>query len=220
LSASASPTRLYLVRHGETAEGGDGRCGGRTDRPLSDAGRASAECLAATFAGLGLAAVYSSPLGRAMATAQPIAAAAGVEPVYVDGLAELDFGAFEGRTFAEIAATDLELYERWMAAPTTVRFPGGEWYADLKARAVTSVGDIVARHRGRSVLAVSHGGPIRAIVADLLEIPDRAVFRIDVALASVTLIDLWDGRPLLRALNWGIDRRSAFRTSGLRRVRR
>src|SRR2546428_425256 len=83
---------------------------------------------------LGLAAVYSSPLGRAMATAQPIAAAAGVEPIYVDGLAELDFGAFEGRTFAEIAATDPALYERWMAEPTTVQFPGGESYADLKAR--------------------------------------------------------------------------------------
>jgi probable phosphoglycerate mutase len=136
-----------------------------------------------------------------MATAQPIAAAAGVETIYMDGLSELDFGAFEGRTFAEIAATDSALYERWMAEPSTVQFPGGESYADLKARAASSIRDVIARHRGRSVLAVSHGGPIRAIVAGLLEIPDRAVFRIDVAPASVTSIDWWDGRPLLRALN-------------------
>jgi broad specificity phosphatase PhoE len=136
-----------------------------------------------------------------MATARPIAAAAGLKPIYLEGLAELDFGAFEGRTFAEIAATDLELYERWMTAPTTVRFPGGESYADLKARAVSSARDIVDWHRERSVLAVSHSGPIRAIVGDVLDIPDRAVFRIDVAHASVTLIDWWDGYPLLRGLN-------------------
>jgi broad specificity phosphatase PhoE len=202
VNAAASPTRLYLVRHAETAESGNGRCTGRTDRPLSASGRESAERLAWTFAGLGLAAVYSSPLGRATATAWPIAAAAGLESIYLEGLAEIDFGAFEGRTFAEIAAADLQLYERWMGAPTTVRFPGGESYADVKTRAVASARDIVGRHPGSSVLTVSHGGPIRAIVADVLEIPDRALFRIDIAHASVTLIDWWDGRPLLRGFNW------------------
>jgi broad specificity phosphatase PhoE len=194
------------MRHGETVVSGDGRCVGRTDRPLSAAGRESAERLASTFAGLGLAAVYSSPLGRAIATARPIAAAAGLESIQLESLAEIDFGAFEGRTFAEITASDLQLYERWMAAPATVRFPGGESYADLKARAVTAVRDIVCRHRGSSVLAVSHGGPIRAIVADVLEVPDRSLFRIDVAHASVTLIDWWDARPLLRGLNSRIPR--------------
>jgi probable phosphoglycerate mutase len=201
LRASGSPTRLYLVRHGETAGGGDDRCIGRTDRALSAAGLESAERLAPILAALGLAAVYSSPLDRAIATARPIAAAAGLKPIYLEGLAELDFGAFEGRTFAEIAATDLELYERWMAAPTTVRFPGGESYADLKARAVTSARAMVDWHRERSLLAVSHSGPIRAIVGDVLDISDRAVFRIDVALASVTVIDWWDDHPLLRGLN-------------------
>ena len=183
-------------------EGGDGRCIGRTDRPLSAAGRESAERLAPMFAGLGLAAVYSSPLDRAVATARPIAAASRLKPICLGSLAEIDFGAFEGRTFAEIATSDQELYERWMAAPTTVRFPGGESYADLKARALTEARNIVGRHRGASVLAVSHGGPIRAIIADVLEIPDRSLFRIDVAHASVTLIEWWDNRPLLRGLNW------------------
>jgi broad specificity phosphatase PhoE len=202
LSASEAPTRLYLVRHGETVESGDGRCIGRTDRPLSAAGRESAERLAPMFAGLSLAAVYSSPLDRAVATARPVAAASGLTPICLESLAEIDFGVFEGRTFAEIAASDVELYERWMAVPTTVRFPGGESYADLKTRALTAARDIVCRHRGASVLAVSHGGPIRAIVADVLEIPDRSLFRIEVAHASVTLIEWWDDRPLLRGLNW------------------
>jgi broad specificity phosphatase PhoE len=209
LSASEAPTRLYLMRHGKTVESGDGRCIGRTDRPLSAAGRESAERLAPMFAGLGLAAVYSSPLGRAAATARPVAAAAGLEPICLESLAEIDFGAFDGLTFTEIAASDLDLYERWMASPTTVRFPGGESYADLKARALTAARDIVGRHRGGSALAVTHGGPIRAIVADVLEIPDRSLFRVDVAHASVTLIDWWHGRPLLRGLNWRTPRELA-----------
>ena len=190
-------------------ESGDGRCIGRTDRPLSAAGYESAERLAPMFASLGLAALYSSPLDRAVASARPIAAASGLEPICLEGLAEIDFGAFEGRTFAEIAASDLNLYERWMAAPTTVRFPGGESYADLKARALAAARDIVGRHRGGSALAVTHGGPIRAIVAEVLEIPDHSLFRIDVAHASVTLIDWWDGRPLLRGLNWRTPRELA-----------
>ena len=192
-------------------ESGDGRCIGRTDRPLSAAGRESAERLAPTFAGLGLAAVYSSPLDRAVATARPIAAASGLKPICLESLAEIDFGAFEGRTFAEIAASDVEVYERWMVAPTTVRFPGGESYADLKARALSAAREIVGRHRGDSVLAVTHGGPIRAIVADVLEIPDRSLFRMDIAHASVTLIDWWDDRPLLRGLNWRTSRDLASR---------
>jgi probable phosphoglycerate mutase len=74
---------------------------------------------------------------------------------------------------------------------------------------VAAARDIVGRHRGGSALAVTHGGPIRAIVADVLEIPDHSLFRIDVTHASVTLIDWWDGRPLLRGLNWRTPRELA-----------
>jgi alpha-ribazole phosphatase len=201
VSEASLPTRLHLVRHAAQAAWSAGRCYGRTDVPLSAEGLASAARLASAFAGLDVAAVYSSPLRRATGTAAPIAGAVGREVVPVDGLAEIDFGELEGRTFAEIALASPELYERWMSAPATVRFPGGESYADVRRRAVAAVGDMVARHRGATLVAVAHAGPIRAILAAVLEIPDHAVFRLDVALASVSVVDWWGEQPVVRAIS-------------------
>jgi broad specificity phosphatase PhoE len=194
-------TRLYLVRHAAVAGWAAGRCCGRTDVPLSDSGRASAERLAASFAGLGVEAVYSSPLRRAVATAEPVAAAVGRQVVRLEALAELDFGTVEGLTFAEIALAHPELSERWLSAPTTVRFPGGESYADVRARAVAAVEEIVGRHRGAAAVAVGHAGPIRAVVGAVLEVPDRAAFRIDVAHASVSVVEWLGDDPVVLGIN-------------------
>ncbi len=201
MSGAGQSTRLYLVRHAAPHERAAGRCCGRLDVPLSEAGRACAARLAASFAGLGVEAVYASPLCRAVATAEPIARAAGCEVVCLDGLAEIDFGAFEGLTFPEIALAHPAFYEQWMAAPTTVRFPGGESYADLRARALTAVAGAVRRHRGKAAVAVCHAGPIRAAVGAVLELPEHALFRIDVAHASVTVVECQGDHSLLRGLN-------------------
>ena len=208
MSRAGPPTRLHLVRHAAPHERAAGRCCGRLDVPLSEAGRASAARLGSSFAGLGVEAVYTSPLSRAMATAEPIARAAGGEVVRLDGLAEMDFGAFEGLTFPEIALAHPALYEQWMAAPTTVRFPGGESYAELRARALAAVADMVRRHRGGVAVAVCHAGPIRAVVSAVLDLPEHAVFRIDVAHAKVTVVEWLDGQPVLRGLNLDLARPS------------
>jgi broad specificity phosphatase PhoE len=179
--------RLYLVRHAETGEWAVGRCCGRTDVPLSEAGRRSAARLAAELAGVEVAAVYASPLRRAVATVEAIAA--GREVTRCRGLAEIDFGAFEGRTFDELALAEPELYERWMTSPATVRFPGGECYADVRARAIAAVEAIARRHPEGAALVVAHGGPIRAILGAALDLPAAEVFRLDVPYASVRAVD-------------------------------
>jgi broad specificity phosphatase PhoE len=194
-------TRLYLVRHASTVESARGRCIGRTDVPLSAAGSDCAERLAANLAPVGLNAVYSSPLRRARATAAPIAVAAGREVVIADGLAEIDFGTLEGRTFDAIAAAEPDLYERWMKAPTEISFPGGESYADLKARAVAALDAIVTRHPGATIVVVSHGGPIRALLVHLLGLSDHAAFALAVDPGAVAEMDLSGGRSRLRSLN-------------------
>lgn len=181
--------RLYLVRHAATAAWAAGRCCGRTDVPLSAEGRRDAERLAAAFADIGVAAVYASPLRRAVATAEPIAAAAGRPVTTSAGLAEVDFGAFEGRTFDEIARAEPELYARWMSAPAAVRFPGGETFADVRARAVAAADAIARRHPAAVVVAVAHGGPVRALLGAALGLPDDEVFRLDVAHASVRVVE-------------------------------
>jgi ribonuclease H / adenosylcobalamin/alpha-ribazole phosphatase len=193
--------RLYLVRHGAPDERAAGRCCGRTDVELSAAGRREAVRLAAAFADAGVAAVYASPLRRAVATAEPIAAAAGCDVTLCAGLVEIDFGAFEGRTFDELAAAEPELYERWMAAPAAVRFPGGESYADVRARAVAAAEAIARRHLDGAAVAVAHAGPIRAILAAALRMPDDAIFRLGVPYASIAVVEWTAGGPIVGGLD-------------------
>ncbi|HEV3232358.1 MAG TPA: histidine phosphatase family protein [Candidatus Dormibacteraeota bacterium] len=201
MSIFPGPTRLYLVRHARPEVHDPPRCRGRTDVGLAPSGIEQAARLGAAFAGLGLEAVYSSPLHRATATAAPIGAAAGVEVLVRPGLAEIDFGAFEDRAFDEIAASEPEVFGRWMAAPTTVRFPGGESFGEMRERALAVLGEITRRHPGGTVALVAHGGPIRAILGRLLRIPDRSVFGIHVAHAAATLVELHGDWPVLRCLN-------------------
>jgi alpha-ribazole phosphatase len=194
-------TRVVLVRHAETPESARGRCYGRLDVPLSQRGLHRAEALAASLARLGLAAVYASPLARALDTARPIAAAHGLEPSVVDALAELDFGEVEGLRFDEIEAERPELFRAWMDDPAQVRFPGGEGLADLRGRVLPALAEIRARHERQAVGVVAHGGVIRAVLAEALDLEDGALFRLDQAEGGVSVVDWLDGVPLLRVAN-------------------
>jgi alpha-ribazole phosphatase len=192
-------TRLVLVRHCEPQEEARGLCYGRLDVGLSTAGREHAARLASALAALEWEAVYASPRLRARETAAALAAARGLEARLDEGLRELDFGELEGRSYDEIAATDPELYRAWMERPTTVCFPGGESFADLKKRALAALDRIRAEHE--AALVVTHGGVLRAGVAAWLSMPDEAIFRLDQRYGGVTIVDWQEGVPLVRLLN-------------------
>ena len=194
-------SRLILVRHAEPEEDARGRCYGSLDVGLSAAGREHAERLAAALAGLGPVAVHTSPRRRARETAEPIGAACGLEPVVDRDLREIDFGDFEGRTYEEIERSEPELFRVWMETPTLVCFPGGESYADLKARAARAIERARAAHPGGPVVVVSHGGPIRAALAAWLDLPDEAIFRLDQRYCGITLVDFLGEVPLIRLVN-------------------
>jgi broad specificity phosphatase PhoE len=193
--------RLYLVRHAAPEEWSAGRCIGRTDVPLSAAGARSAERLAAAFAGLDVAAVYASPLRRAAGTAAPIATAVGRRVTPCEGVAEIDFGACEGLSPDEVALAHPDVYARWTTEPAAVRFPGGESYADVRARAVAAVVEIVRWHAGETAVAVAHAGPIRSVLAWALGMPGDASFRLAVPHASVSHLEWTGERPVLRGLD-------------------
>ena len=193
--------KLMLIRHASPAEKVRGRCYGTLDVGLSDAGRRECDALVTALAGERLAAIVSSPATRAVATASPLAAAHGLGVEVLDGLRELDFGALEGRTYDEIAFSMPELYEQWMTAPTSVRFPGGEGYDDLRRRVQATVEACRSAYDGRLVAAVTHGGVVRALVAGVLEIPPERIFRLAVNHASVTVVEWVGGEPTVRELN-------------------
>jgi alpha-ribazole phosphatase len=192
-------SRLILVRHTEPQDDARGRCYGSLDIGLSATGREHAGELAARLARVDYDAVYSSPRLRARETAGPVATARGLELLIDDGLRELDFGTLEGRTYDEIAESEPELYRAWMETPTQVRFPGGESFADLKARAIVALDRIRAAHD--TAVVVTHGGVLRAGAAEWLSMPAEAIFRLDQRYGGVTIVDWLDGAPLVRLLN-------------------
>jgi broad specificity phosphatase PhoE len=191
--------RLYLVRHAAPAEWAVARCL-PSEVPLSRDGLEQSQQLATAFNGQPLAAVYASAMQRAIATAEPIAAAAGRTMICRDSLNEIDFGAFDGLTFDEIARRDADLYQQWMTTPAKVRFPAGECFRDMKAR-VLSVVTAIRRCHGGAVVVVSHGGPIRAILGAALAIPDHAVFRVTLDHAGVSLVDWIGEQAVVRGVN-------------------
>lgn len=199
---SGDPTRLLLVRHGETALSVEKRFSGRGDIALSDRGVAQARAVAARLASYGgVAAVVSSPLRRAVQTAGEIASVLGVEVVVDDGLAETDFGAWEGFTFAEVRARWAAEMQAWLDDPA-VAPPGGESFVSTFARVSATRARLVGAHAGERLVVVSHVTPIKALVREALEAPARALYRMHLDPASLTTVDWYaDGPAVVTGLN-------------------
>jgi broad specificity phosphatase PhoE len=194
-------TRLFLCRHGEPKASARGRVCGSLDVRLSLEGARQARLLAAVLAPTPLVAVYSSPQRRALDTARVVAAEHGVAPIQLDALREVDFGALEGLTYDEAAERYPDVYRSWMHRPARVRFPGGEGYADVRARAQAALAEILGERQDESLAVVAHGGLIRAVLAICLEMPDEASFRLDQRYGAINVVDWLEGTPLVRLVN-------------------
>jgi broad specificity phosphatase PhoE len=156
-------TTILLARHGETDWNREGRFQGHADPPLNETGRAQAAELAAELEAVGLAAVYSSPLRRALETAQAVAAEHGLDPVAVDALREVDVGSWQGLTRVEIETQFPEQFARWLDYDQG--WEDGESYEGMGRRAVAALLELAVAHEDERILAVTHGGPIRAAFA-------------------------------------------------------
>ena len=184
-----APTRLLLVRHGATAHSSQRRFSGRNDLPLDPSGQAQAAALAQRLAGWAdIAAVLSSPLLRARQTAAEIAARLSLPVAEREDLAEIDFGAWEGRTMREVAETDPDALRVWTDDPRTAP-PGGESFADLEQRVRRCRNEVLDAHRGRTVALVSHVTPIKTLVRLALDAPPSAMFRLHLDPASLSAVD-------------------------------
>ena len=151
-------TRIIAVRHGETAWNVDTRIQGHLDIPLNDRGLWQAQQLARALADEPVAAIYTSDLQRAQATAQAVANATGAPLVPEPDLRERSFGALQGRTFAEIETELPEQALRWRKRDPHFAPEGGESLTALRERIAATVHRLAARHPGELVVLVAHGG--------------------------------------------------------------
>lgn len=171
-----APTRLVLVRHGETEWSRSGRHTGRTDIPLTDRGREQAVRLGRVLRGRTFSRVVSSPLVRALDTCR--LAGFGDRVELVDDLREWDYGAYEGRTRAEIAA-EVPGWTVW-----THPIIGGESLPELGQRADRVIADLLPT--GGDVLVFAHGHILRVLSARWIEQPPVLGSRLDLATATVS----------------------------------
>jgi len=173
---------ISFVRHGETAHNSQGRLQGRADLALSERGVGQAVRLASRFGSATIANVLSSPLLRARQTAAAIAEVSGCPVEVDDRLIELDYGEWDGRPLAEIPS---ETWSAWRADPNFCP-PGGESLVAVTARVESFCRDWLASD-GR-VVAVSHVSPIKAAVGWALGVDERATWRMQLGLATITVI--------------------------------
>jgi probable phosphoglycerate mutase len=172
---------------------------------LSDQGLAQAEAVAERISALTAkehgapVAVYASPLERTSETARPIARALGLRVRSDRGLLECDFGDWTGKKLADLAKKP-----EWSTVqrnPSGFRFPGGESFPEMQARMASALSRLVARHPGRTVVAVSHADPIKAVVAQAAGTPLDLFQRLTVAPCSVSAIAYTGGGPVVLTVN-------------------
>jgi len=181
-------TTLILVRHGETEWNLEGRVQGHTDSRLTERGREEGRLVAERLAGLEIAAVYASDLGRARETGEIIAAPHGLPVQTTPDLRERCYGEFEGKTLAQSREENPEAVARWLADRQRLAPPGGETQQELSDRTMRALREIVAAHPGETVAVATHGGPIKSAVFAVLEIPIGSWYRTWVANGSVTAL--------------------------------
>ncbi|MGO4615454.1 bifunctional RNase H/acid phosphatase [Nocardia sp. 2YAB30] len=200
--ATGRPTRLLLLRHGQTELSLQRRYSGRGNPPLTALGREQAARAAKMLAAKGdIAAVASSPLGRARETADAAATALGVPVTVLDGLIETDFGAWEGLTFLEAAQRDPELHARWIGDPA-IAAPGGESFDQVRERVDAARRDLVGLYPGANVVVVSHVTPIKTLLQLALGVGPSLLYRLHLDLASFSIAEFYpDGAASVRLVN-------------------
>jgi probable phosphoglycerate mutase len=195
-------TQLLLIRHGENEYTRTGRLAGWTKGVhLNEAGQKQAQALVERLSKAPLTGIYSSPLERALETATPLAKAKGLKVQICEGLGEVRYGEWTGKSLKRLAHT--KLWRVVQQQPSAMEFPEGETLRAVQARAVEAVEEIARAHAKdkRLVVAVSHGDVIKLIVAYYLGMPIDLFQRIVISTASVTALRLGPGHPTLVKLN-------------------
>jgi ribonuclease H / adenosylcobalamin/alpha-ribazole phosphatase len=201
---TTTPTRLILVRHGETELTATGRYSGRGDVALTERGAAQAQAAASRVAALApkVAAVVSSPLSRCTATAARIAEALGHPPVSVDAdLIECDFGQWEGLTFTEVRERWPAELDSWLGSVAQAP-PGGESFRAVGLRVRRLIARLREEYPGQTVVLVSHVSPIKLLLRDALAAGDAFLQRLHLDPAGLSIVDSWpDGGVAVRTVN-------------------
>ena len=188
-----SACRIYLIRHGETANAGQVCFNGHFDVDLSEQGKNQSRRFADALKDLPIRAVYCSDLKRTLLGAQYIADHHGLTPVPYPELRELSFGTWEGLSIDEVNRKYPDQLHKRLKNIETFHVEGGESFPQLRARAIPKFEEIVSKHPEDCIAILCHGGVIRTLLAHVLGIPLKNIFRVHQPYAAVNIIQFYDG---------------------------
>jgi broad specificity phosphatase PhoE len=203
-STLSAPTTVYLLRHGATALNRlvPYRLQGRaTDLPLDPEGVEQARSAASALGHVPVAAVYCSPLLRALETARIVAAPHGHAPVAVAELTEAELGRWEGQTWENIEESEPQRFREFHARPGTVPYPDGESFLDVQRRVTPAFQRLAADHPGERVVVVGHNVVNRAYLAGVLGLSINRARAIRQANCGINVLEFRRGKAELMTLN-------------------
>ncbi len=195
-------TRFVLVRHGQTEWNRVERFRGRADVPLNEAGVAQAAATGRRVAAEWQpAAIYASPLSRAVVTAEAIAVHFDLPVVPLDGLVDIHYGDWQGLTPEEARARWPDLLHAWYTAPATVQIPGGESLTALRERVMAAIQELASRHADQTIVLVSHTVINRVILLAILGLGNDRFWRLRQDNCAINVFEAEDGDFTLVSLN-------------------
>jgi len=194
-------TTIYLVRHGQTAWNKEEIFRGRTDVPLDETGLREAQLAAEYFRGKEIHAIYSSPLLRASQTAQKVAEICRLDVTPLQGIIDMSFGEWEGRSLQEVREKDQERYRQWRGEPHRVKIPGGETLEEVRVRSMATLEAMIESHSGKTLVLVSHRVINKVILCGILGLDNSHFWQIGQNTTAINLIQHKNGKYILSLLN-------------------
>jgi len=194
-------TRVLFVRHGQTESNIARRYVGQTESPLTELGQLQANAIAQKLLGFEISALYSSDLGRTMSTAKVISSAIGRDVIAEPRLREQCFGRFEGMTVEEMIETYPDEYKAFTNRTPTSAPHGGESSAQVRDRVSSFIDSLPAQHPGETIVAVTHGAAMTAILWHLLDIPYESAKRTRIRNTGLSIFVHEQSRWILECWN-------------------
>jgi phosphoserine phosphatase len=195
-------TVILLVRHGHVEGIKPERFRGRADLVLTETGERQARLLALRIASQWApGSIHTSPLRRCIATGAAIAGACGVPSEPLSGLIDLDYGAWQSRTYDDARASDLGFFGAWLTTPHLVRFPNGESLWDVAARTASVLRFVLSRNAADTIVLVGHDNVNRVMLTQILDMPLSAYWRFAQSPCCINEIEVTGSSFQLRRMN-------------------
>jgi broad specificity phosphatase PhoE len=194
-------TKVYVVRHGQTAWNLEEVFRGRADIPLDETGKKEVHLAGEALKDETLHAVYSSPLSRSMETAENIAKFHSLSVVPLEAIIDISYGEWEGVSLEKVEKNYPDLYALWLNEPHKVRFPKGETLEEVRLRTMNAIEDLLQKHQQENIVLVAHRVPNKVICCALLGLDNHHFWRIQQDTASTNLFVFKNDQWIVSFLN-------------------